>query len=109
MALGVGLLVECSIASCADPENFLRGGGGVQIPRRGLTENFNIAKINNMAFLGGGGGPDPLSPTLDPPMCMVVVRGQLLKALSTLKTNYTDFICWKKMVYLLFRQVTFKW
>ena len=47
-----------------------RGGGGVQIPRRGPTENFNIAKINNLAIPGGGrgGGPDPLSPPLDPPM-----------------------------------------
>ena len=39
--------------------------GGVQIPRRGLTENFNMAKINNLAIPGGGGGgggPDPLSP-----------------------------------------------
>ena len=39
-----------------DPENFLRGGGGFQIPRRGLTENFNMAKINNLAIPGGGGG-----------------------------------------------------
>ena len=30
--------------------------GGVQIPRRGLTENFNMAKINNLAIPGGGGG-----------------------------------------------------
>ena len=47
------------INSCADPENFLSGrggGGGVQIPRRGLTENFNMAKINNLAT------------PLDPPM-----------------------------------------
>ena len=54
------------MAACADPENFLRegGGGGFQIPRRGLTENFNMAKINNLAIpgWGGGGGPDPLSP-----------------------------------------------
>ena len=55
-----------------DPENFLgggggRGGGGVQIPRRDLTENFNMAKINNLAIPGGGGGGlDPLSPPLDP-------------------------------------------
>ena len=52
----------------ADPENFLRGGG-VQIPRRGPTENFNMAKINNLAIPGGG--PDPLSPPLDPPMTRV--------------------------------------
>ena len=26
------------------------GGGGVQIPRRGLTENFNMAKDNNLAI-----------------------------------------------------------
>ena len=38
--------------------------GWVQIPRRGLTENFNIAKINNLAIpVGGGGGPEPLSPS----------------------------------------------
>ena len=52
-----------------DPENFLRvggGGGGVQIHRSDLTENFNMAKINNLAIPGGGSGP-PV-PTLDPPM-----------------------------------------
>ena len=39
---------------------------GDQIPRRGLdlTENFNMAKINNLAIPGGVGGPDPLSPPL---------------------------------------------
>ena len=58
---------------CADPENFLRvgwGGEGVQIPRSGLTENFNMAKNNNLAIPREGGGvsgpPDP--PPLDPPM-----------------------------------------
>ena len=35
-------------------------GGGVQIPRRGLTENFSMAKTNNLAIPGGG--PAPLSP-----------------------------------------------
>ena len=45
------------------------GGGGVQIPRRGLTENFNMAKINNLAIPGGGGGGSgPPVPPLDPPM-----------------------------------------
>ena len=56
--------------SCADLENFLRGGG-VLVPRRGLMENFNMAKINNLAIPGRGeGGLDPLSPPhpLDPPM-----------------------------------------
>ena len=48
-------------------------GWFVQIPRRGLTENFNMAKINNLAIPwgGGGGGPDvppPPPPPLDPPM-----------------------------------------
>ena len=33
------------------------GGGGVQIPRRGLTENFSMAKINNLAIPVGGGSP----------------------------------------------------
>ena len=56
--------------SCVDLENFLRGGGGggVQIPRRGLTENFNMAKINNLAIPvgggGGGGGSGPPVPRL---------------------------------------------
>ena len=33
------------------------GGGGVQIPRKGLTENFNMAKTNNLASPGGSGPP----------------------------------------------------
>ena len=37
----------------------------VQIPRRGLTENFNMAKINNLAILGVGRTP---CPPLDPPI-----------------------------------------
>ena len=40
------------------------GEGGVQIPRRGLTEKFNMAKTNNLAIPGGSGPP----PTLDLPM-----------------------------------------
>ena len=50
---------------------FSRGGGGrgFQIPRRGLMENFNMAKINNLAIPGGGGGSGPpVPPPLDPPM-----------------------------------------
>ena len=40
----------CIDGRCADPENFLRAGGGgggegVQIPRRGLTENCNMANF----------------------------------------------------------------
>ena len=38
---------------------FQGGGGGVQIPRRGLTENFNMAKIKNLAIPGGSGPPVP--------------------------------------------------
>ena len=46
-------------------------GAGVQIPRRGLTENFNMAKINNLAIPGGIETPSPPPPTLDLPMfCM---------------------------------------
>ena len=36
-------------------------GGRVQIPIRGLTENFNMAKINNMAISEGSGPPVPPS------------------------------------------------
>ena len=41
---------------------------GVQIPKKGLTENFNMAKTNNLEIPrgGGGGGPDPLSPPPPP-------------------------------------------
>ena len=54
-----------SQATCADPENFLsrRGGGGVRIPRRGLTENFNMAKNNDLAIPGGGSYPLPPPPS----------------------------------------------
>ena len=38
------------------------GGGGYQIPRRGLTENFNMAKINDLAIQGGGGVRTPCPP-----------------------------------------------
>ena len=59
---------------------FFQRGVGVQIPRRGLTENFNMAKIDNLAIpWGGGGGPDPLSPPpLDPPMCQAFVRSIIM-------------------------------
>ena len=35
---------------------FPGSGGGVQIPRSGLTENFNMAKTNNLAIPDGEGG-----------------------------------------------------
>ena len=47
--------------ACADPENFLGGwgwggggGGGSKFPE-GLTENFSMAKSNNLPIPGGGG------------------------------------------------------
>ena len=52
-------LCRLLVFPCADPENFLRGGGGVQIPRRGLTQNCNMAKIKNLAIPGGSGPPVP--------------------------------------------------
>ena len=43
-------------------QKIFSGGGGVfQIPRTGLTENFNMAKINNLAIPGGSGPPVPTS------------------------------------------------
>ena len=68
--------------SCADPENFLRlgGGGGVQIPRRGLTENFStwqkLSKDKSMAIPEGVRTPVGLSPDLDLPMG--IPRGNLI-------------------------------
>ena len=63
-------------STCADPENFLRGGGRGPIPRRGQAENFNMAKINNLAIPGGGVRtpclPPPPPPPLDPPMINIV-------------------------------------
>ena len=50
--------------TCADPENFLRG---IQIGIRGLTENFNMANINNLAIPGGGGGGGVWTPCPPPP------------------------------------------
>ena len=44
-------------------------GGGVQIPRRGITENFNMAKINNLAIITrreGGGGVRRSGPPVTP-------------------------------------------
>ena len=41
-------------------------GAGVQIPRRGLTENFNMAKINNLAIPGGVQTPCPPNPPPPP-------------------------------------------
>ena len=57
--------------ACADPGG--GGGGGVQIPRRGLMENFNMAKINNLAIPGGSGPPVP---PLDPPMRWLLTRSR---------------------------------
>ena len=70
------------------------GGGGVLIPRRGLTENFNMAEINNLAIPGGGGGSGPPvpPPPLDPPM-------KLLPLLT--------FIQWKKPYSKLFSGIKF--
>ena len=74
--------------SCADTENFLGGGGGggggFQIPRRGLTENFKMAKIKNLAIPGRGGGvrtpcPPPLDPPMDVDTCLKVIEWQYLE------------------------------
>ena len=48
---------------------FSQGGGGPN-SQKGLAKNFNMAKINNLAIpeFQGGGGPEPLSHPLDPPM-----------------------------------------
>ena len=51
------------------------GGGGGQIPRRGLTENFNMTKINNLTIpWGGGGSGPPVPPTMDPPMLWLHIQ-----------------------------------
>ena len=63
--------------SCADPDNLLRvgeGRGGVLIPRKGLTENFNMAKFFNNLAIPGGGVRTPCSPPLDPSMVYIDVK-----------------------------------
>ena len=70
-------------------QNIFSGGGGVQIPRRGLTEIFNMAKINNLAIPGGG--PDPLSPPLDPPMYVSLICNDIM-AVFYLKSLGTQII-----------------
>ena len=47
------------------------GGGGGQIPRRGLTENFNMAKIHNLAIPGGGGVRTPCPPPFRIRPCII--------------------------------------
>ena len=72
--------------ACADQENFLTG---VQIPRRGLTENFNMAKIDNLAIPGGGVRTP--CPPLDPPMAAYVWR---IRSKSYVSTAYlTNDVC----------------
>ena len=54
-----------------------------------------MAKINNLAIPGGGGGPDPLPPphTLDPPMynfnevSKISGRGQICSKITTITTS----------------------
>ena len=56
---------------CADPENFLKGGGGGPNSQKESYGKFQHGKNQNYYLAvggGGGGGPDPLSPPLDPPM-----------------------------------------
>ena len=64
MCKAVAPMLICALIEHARIQKIFSGGGGggVQIPRRGLTENFNMAKINNLAIPRGGGGPDPMSP-----------------------------------------------
>ena len=72
---------SCQCDTCADPDNFLSGGvgGGVHIPRRGRTENFNMAKINNLAIPGGGGGVrTPCAPLWIRP-CDIHIRIQAIR------------------------------
>ena len=48
---------KCPLDEMRGSRNFSQGGGGVvQILRRGLTENFNMTKIKNLAIPGVGGG-----------------------------------------------------
>ena len=59
--------------SCLNMRGSRKFSQGVQIPRWGLTENFNMAKINNLAIPGGGVSGPPVRPLppppLDPSMC----------------------------------------
>ena len=46
--------------------NILQGGGGGPTFSRGYNCLFPIETHITCDFTGGGGGPDPLSPPLDP-------------------------------------------
>ena len=79
------------IAAHARIQKIFSGGPN---SRRGLTENFNMAKIDNLAIQGGGGGggaPDPLPAPLDPPMAAYVWR---IRSKSYVSTAYlTNDVC----------------
>ena len=49
------------------------GGGGHPNSQKVLTENFNKAKMNNLAIPEGGGVLTPCPPSLDPPMCRIKI------------------------------------
>ena len=51
-------------------QKIFSGGGGGAVPnsQKGSDGKFNMAKTDNLAIQGGG--PDPLSPPLDPPKNM---------------------------------------
>ena len=63
MCKAVAPMLICALMEHARTQKkFSRGGGGGgQIPRRGLTENFNMAKFNNLALPGGGGSGTPVT------------------------------------------------
>ena len=51
------------VLPCADPENFLRGGGGGgPNSQKGSDRKFQHGKKLIIWQFQGGGGPDPLSP-----------------------------------------------
>ena len=73
--------------------------GGVQIPRRGLTENFNMAKINNLAIPGGGGSGPPVPP-LDLPMCDFLLNATMNNEPESYTLSLSQFIMVVIIIYL---------
>ena len=75
---------------------------GVKIPRRGLTENFNMAKINNLAYPPSGSAHDAsdLVSIKLPALFHVTVEIDTYMQIIMKCSNKVYYYTCKKMVFL---------